>query len=147
MASRIEKGQYFILSYLSGTSPDEWTPVACLTQKTFDSAVAATSVTSDCGPSSIGGTTTQTFNAQGFVDFDSSDSISGPGLYDLQIADQNGLDPAYSWKIEPASPVTGDQSLTFNALINHYNESWQTDQPTSFTCDFTIQGIAAQSIT
>lgn len=144
--SRIEQGQYYILSYQSNDSPIEWTPLACLTQKSFTSAVNAINVTSDCGPSSIGGTTTQTFNIAGFVDYEGAAVISAPNLYDLQIDAQNSRDPAYSWKIEPATPVAKDQTLEFDAFISNFKENWQTDQPVDFTVDLTIQGIAVQTI-
>lgn len=142
MAEALHVGQYYILSYQSVASPVAWKVVACLTQKSFKAAVATVDATSDCGPDQIGGTTTQTFSIQGIEDYGNSAIESGSDLYLLQTAAQNQQSPAYTWKLEPATPVVGDTTLLFNAFISNYQNDWNTNQPITFTADLSVQGIA-----
>lgn len=147
MAEAKHVGQYYVLSYQSQASPVEWKVVACLTQKSFKSAVATIDATSDCGPDQIGGTTTQTFSIQGIEDYDPSPAISGTRLYQLQSNAQNQSSPAYTWKLEPASPIEGDTSLLFNAFISNYQQDYNTDNPITFSADLGIQGLAEIDVT
>ena len=143
---RIVSGQYYILSRLVSASPDTYTPIACLTTKSLKSPTKTIDITSDCGPDQLAGTANPTIDIAGFVDYDSTDSESGQDLFSLQQASQNNESPAYSWKLEPESPIAGDQSLTFDANISNFQEDFNTDNPVSFSATLGVQGFIAQDI-
>ena len=143
---RLVQGQYYLLERLTQASPEEWTPLACLTTKSFKSPTKTIDVTSDCGPDQLAALANQTIDIAGFVDYDSSDSESGQTLYDLQQDPQNAESPAYSWRIYPATSQAGDQSLTFDANISNFQEDFNTDTPVSFSATLGVQGTVTQTI-
>jgi hypothetical protein len=143
---RLAVGSYYILSRLTTASPEEWTVIACLTSKSFKSPTKVIDVTSDCGPDTLAGFAAQTVDVAGFCDFDSSDSESGGELYNLQQAPTNSLSPAYTWKIEPETPIAGDYTLTFDGNISNYQWDANTDNPVSFTATLGVQGTVTLMI-
>lgn len=143
---RIVSGQYYILSRLTSASPETWVVVACLTQKSLKLPTKTIDITSDCGPDQLAGTASATIDIAGFVDYDSSDSESGQDFIELMQDSQNNESPAYSWKLEPETPVTGDQSFTFDANISNYQQNFNTDNPVDFTATLGVQGIINQDI-
>ena len=144
---RLVTGQYYILYRQTAASPVEWTPLACLTSKSFKSPTKVIDITSDCGPDTLAGFAAQTVDIAGFVDYDSTDSESGTELYQLQQDVQNQMSPAYTWKIEPEAPLTGDSTFTFDANISNYQQDFNTDTPVGFTATFGVQGVVALTIT
>lgn len=148
MAERKVMGQYFILSYESSASPVTWVPVACLTSKTLKVANKTIDATSDCGADFLAGLANSTVSAKGFYDFGNAGVKSGQDLFSLQAAAQNGLSPAYTWKIAPVTPVTGDPTWTFNGAINNFQGDFNVDAPAEFSVDLLVQtGGIVQTIT
>ncbi len=139
---RLVTGQYYILWRQTTASPVEWTAIACLTSKSLKSPTKVIDLTSDCGPDTLAGFANQSLDIAGFVDYDVSDSESGNELYDLQQATTNQESPAYTWKIEPETPASGDATWNFDANISNWQEDWATDTPNSFTATLGIQGVA-----
>lgn len=142
MAGRRQSGQYYGLYLQTVASPVTWELVACLTTKSFTSALNVIDATSDCGTDSLGGNTTQTFSIEGFEDFDDSTIQTGYDLYQLQIAAQNQASPAYTWTMKAITPQTGDYILTFDAFISNFTLDLATNNPIGFTADLNIQGVA-----
>lgn len=142
MAGRRQTGQYYALSLQTVASPATWEVVACLTTKSFTSALNVIDATSDCGVDSLGGNITQSFSIEGFEDFGDSTIQTGNDLYNLQIVPQNQTSPAYTWKLAAVSPVTGDTILTFNAFISNYQQNYATNDPIGFSATLNIQGTA-----
>lgn len=147
MAGRRQSGQYYGLYYQTVASPATWKLIACLTSKSFKSALAVIDATSDCGTDSLGGNITQSVSIQGFEDFNDSTIESGADLYTLQVDAQNQTTPAYTWKLAPITPATGDHTLTFYGFISNFQRDYQVNQPITFTADLNIQsGTAVQTI-
>lgn len=142
MAGRRETGKYYALSYQTVASPATWEVVACLTTKSFKSALAVIDATSDCGTDSLGGNITQTFSIAGFEDYSDSTIQTGNDLYQLSISPVNQGSPAYTFKLAAVAPVTGDTILTFTAFISNYQQDYATNDPIKFSADLNIQGIA-----
>lgn len=142
MAGRRETGKYYALSLQVTASPVAWEVVACLTTKSFTSALNVIDATSDCGVDSLGGNITQTFSIEGFEDFGDSTIQTGNDLYQLQVAAQNQTSPAYTWKLAAVTPQTGDIILNFDAFISNFTLDMSTNDPVGFTADLNIQGTA-----
>lgn len=142
MAGRRESGKYYKLELQTVASPVAWEIVACLTTKSFQSALNVIDATSDCGTDSLGGNITQSFSIEGFEDFGDSTIQTGNDLYNLQIAAQNQSSPAYTWKLSAVAPQTGDIILTFDAFISNFTLDMSTNDPIGFTADLNIQGTA-----
>jgi hypothetical protein len=135
-----EKGQYYVLSRSPQTSPQVFTAVACLTN--FKPSVNNKVIdgTSNCGPYFEVGFPNNTVPIQGFVDFGST-SISGAGLLAAALGQT-----VYDWKIEPVTPVTGDQTLTFSGALSTYDETFATDAFVQFSGTIQVQSTITQTV-
>lgn len=135
--NRQEVGQYYKLSIGDAGSPEVFTPIACITKLEFNTDTTIIDGTSNCGPASQPGFSKSSLNLSGFVDYnaDTDGNVSGPGVYDLQIASTK-----FNFRIEPVDePVNGDQLITGNAFVANYKQNFSTDNIIGF--DFTLQQV------
>lgn len=136
--NRQEVGQYYKLSIGDAGSPEVFTPIACITKLEFATSTNVIDGTSNCGPASQPGFSKSTLNLSAYVDYnaDVDGNISGPGVYELQIAATK-----FNFRIEPiATPATGDQLITGYAFVADYKQNLSTDTIIGF--DFTLNQVS-----
>lgn len=133
--NRQEVGQYYKLSIGDEGSPEIFTPIACITKLDFGTDTNIIDGTSNCGPASKPGFSKSNLSLTAFVDYNTEEdgNISGPAVYDLQIARTE-----FNFRIEPVdAPAVGDQLIEGNAFVANYKQSFSTDTIIGF--DFTLQ--------
>lgn len=133
MAERKETGQYYTLEIGDAASPENFTPIACITDIEPNVATKVIDGTSFCGPDYAPGFPNTTLALKGFEEY-SGTNESGTTLFTLQ---QNKT--IFDFRLVPVdAAVSGDVSYAGQGFISAWKQTYQVDTFIGF--DVTIQG-------